>query len=172
RHVSIKARSTSPDARSTQPSSRACCADTPYENQALLKWCMGCQHPRRARLHPATKFSRMKRWSDGHRHQKSSRAYWPNNVLLSSDDEPEPPLLHRINQLIQLAPIHHFNEGFPARLVADHVDRRRVIQADARTQVFIGINERCQLSIWIHHERQIDALLAGKFLGEAAQIVR
>ena len=52
-------------------------------------------------------------------------------------------ILHCVNQLKELSAVHDFDEGLALGLVADHINRRRVIDADALAGVLVLASLPC-----------------------------
>src|SRR5690348_70779 len=122
---------------------------------------------------------------------RSSRWMWPTPSAISSQSIPtaswcaprEPLgsasgtdcgklfLQHGVDQGVELAAINHFDKGLAVTLVADHVERGRVLDVDGLSQFLVGIDEGGELAGGIDYEGQVHFVVRCKLLGKLAQIL-
>jgi len=80
-------------------------------------------------------------------------------------------VLHAVDHGEELATIHDLNKRFALSVIADHVNGRRVLEADAGAKITIGRHFRGELALRIYHEWQINSVLGSEFFRKGTQVV-
>lgn len=81
------------------------------------------------------------------------------------------PLLHRIDQLKQLATVDDFDEWFPHFIAGHHVDGRSVVEAEAVAEIAIRLHFGSEFALRIDREGKVNLVVGGEFFGESMQII-
>src|SRR5882762_5646427 len=80
-------------------------------------------------------------------------------------------LLHSIDQLKQLASIHHLYERCSRTLAADYVQGGSVLETELDPTLAVGVHQGRECSFGVNHKWQIDLVRGGKLLRERPERV-
>src|SRR5579864_7389767 len=80
--------------------------------------------------------------------------------------------LHGLDQLEQLGGVGDFHKRPRGILAADHIDRRRVLDANFAPQFLVGGDLGRELALRIDDERQVGLVIGSKLLRETLQVIR
>ncbi len=78
-------------------------------------------------------------------------------------------IFHGVNQLKKLGAVYYFDEGLALGLVADHIDRRSVIDADTLAQIFVLSDAFGELALRIDRKGQINFVVGGELFSEGSE---
>src|SRR5579864_7589927 len=79
---------------------------------------------------------------------------------------------HVVDEGVELTAVDYLHEGLAAALIADDVQRGRVVDLDRRAERLVSIDERGELAFGIDDEGHVHFVLSGKLFGEAAEVLR
>src|SRR5258708_2066341 len=98
-----------------------------------------------------------------------SRPFGTEYWMWPAAESPALLVLHRINQLKKLGSVHNLDEGLALCLVADYINRWRVIDANTLASVLVFVDCRRQFPLRIDHERQVHFVVSGEFFRGTAR---